>query len=440
MATLYCLSVSKTLAFLRFGADLGVVMELALNKSLMRIAALWVLGVLLTPACLIAGAPTYNSDYSHANAATSSFTVSACTNQILIVIVQMPSNFGVTGATYGGTAMTEIGAFSVAGTDIHTRAFYLTNPAAGTANVVISGVNSWDPVWVHRYTYCGVNQTTPIGATATSTGTSGGPTFTRSTSITPTNSGSTIAQMFALQTCSQNTTQSLSVGTARASAGIGMWNQHSFGLGDYAPGSTSSYTLNHGLSGGGGCGGSGQVGMLLELMPAGATGTPTTHTPTHTPTRTHTPVHSPTRTATRTATPTRTPTVTVTRTFTPGPTATPAFPLVKSSAQTQVTIGETLTFCIRWTNDSSAARSNVIWDTVSAFLTYVGCSDSCTQSGGLVSWTISSLGAGQSVDRCFWGTVNGYPWGPGWPWGDATLMAGAPPRRPEPCLHVDPCL
>lgn len=260
------------------------IFKTSLYKALRISSGLFLLACLLLTS-LVHATPSYNSDLTVGTSTSSnSFTVSSCTDQVLFVFIQSENDGAPSAVAYNGTAMTAIGAFATNSTSEYIRGYYLVAPSSGTHNVTITGWGG-SPVRVEMFTYCSVNQSSPIGATAVSSGTAAGPPFTRSTSITPTDASSRIVQMFTLQTCSVNTTQTLSVGTARAANGGGIWNTHSFGLSDYAPGSTSNYTVNHGLSGGGGCGGSGQLGLLMELMPDVAA-----------PTATVTPAQSPTQT------------------------------------------------------------------------------------------------------------------------------------------------
>jgi len=86
--------------------------------------------------------------------------------------------------------------------------------------------------------------------------------------------------------------------------------------------------------------------------------------------------------------------------------------LTKTSNVSQATIGDTITFCITYKNDSSATKTISIWDSLSAFVTYVGCDSSCSRSGQLVSWSIAGVAVNGTGTVCVWGTVNGYPWLP----------------------------
>ena len=94
----------------------------------------------------------------------------------------------------------------------------------------------------------------------------------------------------------------------------------------------------------------------------------------------------------------------------PVPTATPTprFPLTKTSSLATVNLGDTLTFCVNWTNDASSTQTIVAWDTVSSYITYQSCNGSCSKSGNVVSWS-NSVAAGGSGSGCFWGVVSSYP-------------------------------
>ena len=98
---------------------------------------------------------------------TWSHTVLNTLHRILIVVVGCYSN-ATPSVTYGGVAMTAIGTAVNSGNNLRASAFYLLNPAVGTANVVVSGVStSGACVSVDLY---GVNQSSPIGTPQTSNG------------------------------------------------------------------------------------------------------------------------------------------------------------------------------------------------------------------------------------------------------------------------------
>jgi hypothetical protein len=167
----------------------------------------------------------------------------------------------------------------------------------------------------------------------------------------------------------------------------------------------------------------------------GSCGTPTaTHTGTRTPTpsatRTASPTptitFSPTRTATGTitGTPTRTPSFTVSPTngpTTPTITQTPiAVPMTKSQSVSSATIGDTVTYCMTWTNNTGGAASISIWDTVPITMAYLSCwaasgsLSSCSYSPRVTLFTIgAAIANGASGQVCFSAVITGYPWTPG---------------------------
>jgi uncharacterized repeat protein (TIGR01451 family) len=83
--------------------------------------------------------------------------------------------------------------------------------------------------------------------------------------------------------------------------------------------------------------------------------------------------------------------------------------LVKSANVTQATLGDTITFCLQWQNNSQSATVMTLWDTVSSYLTYLGCNTGCSESASLVTWNLGSQSAGSSGTVCFWAKVSGYP-------------------------------
>jgi uncharacterized repeat protein (TIGR01451 family) len=87
----------------------------------------------------------------------------------------------------------------------------------------------------------------------------------------------------------------------------------------------------------------------------------------------------------------------------------PKITLTKTADKTTAIQGDTISYCITATNTGSSARTFTIWDTVPTGLTYLDCSDSCTRSGTLVYWTVTSLAASSSVTRCYRATVTGWP-------------------------------
>ena len=298
------------------------------------------------------------------SATTSSFTPGAGTNQILFVMIGYEvSETGYT-VTYDGQPLALVEADS--STTDYNSIYYMVNPPAGPQNIVVTpNPATWNgPLVVTAFTYSGVNQTTPIGATAQTSGALGGAPWSLSLDITPTNLSSTIMEFSFLYTggCTSSTF-SVTDGTARYSAQAHENNDHEVGLGDWAPGSTGIVSFSHSYAEGSCSGGGSIVIQGVELLPA------------------------------------------ITITFTP----TPSMPLVKTSNVTSVAFGNTVTYCLSWTNNSNSIQSFNVWDTVSPFITYLGCLSGCAEAGGVVSWTVSNAAAGANGSFCFWGTVSGYP-------------------------------
>jgi uncharacterized repeat protein (TIGR01451 family) len=161
------------------------------------------------------------------------------------------------------------------------------------------------------------------------------------------------------------------------------------------------------------------------------TPTPTmspTATPTASPTATRsgTPTLSPTRTATVSVSPTATRTPSFTASPTNGPTTptitqTPiSIPMTKSENVTSASIGDTITYCMTWTNNTGGATAVAIWDTVPITMAYLSCwaasgsLSTCSYSPRVVLFTVgAAIANGASGQVCFNAVVTGYPWSPG---------------------------
>ncbi len=78
----------------------------------------------------------------------------------------------------------------------------------------------------------------------------------------------------------------------------------------------------------------------------------------------------------------------------------------KTANPTTVCEGDNVTFCITATNTGGSPYTFDIWDTVPSGLTYVNCDNSCSQSGGVVSWTVTNLAASGEVTRCYWASAD----------------------------------
>jgi len=117
-----------------------------------------------------------SSTPASASSFTWSHTVGTGANRILIVGVSIrnSSSQTVTGVTYAGTPLTNIGV-KANSTVVRIEMWRLVNPPSGTANVVVTlsaaakavcGATSWT----------GVNQTTPLGTFVSATGSTNTPT------------------------------------------------------------------------------------------------------------------------------------------------------------------------------------------------------------------------------------------------------------------------
>jgi hypothetical protein len=116
---------------------------------------------------------------SSVNSATdvTSLTVShTCTGSdlTLTAIVTIGGNAATcTGVTYNGVAMTQGVVSGPDGDNNRTYIFYLANPATGAHNLVASFSANASPVSLGGISLTGTNTSSPIGASATPSGTSG---------------------------------------------------------------------------------------------------------------------------------------------------------------------------------------------------------------------------------------------------------------------------
>jgi len=132
-----------------------------------------ILGTVLFSGSSASAAITANGTISsaqtlNATSLTWSHTVAAGTNRVLFVELAIDGlGANVTGVTYGGVALTQVGR----GTGNHAIEIWrLINPTVGTANVVASFSGS-TPAAGGATTFNGVHQTTPTGAFVSATGT-----------------------------------------------------------------------------------------------------------------------------------------------------------------------------------------------------------------------------------------------------------------------------
>ncbi len=105
-----------------------------------------------------------NTNYANANIQNATFShivPSNKSNRLLVVSFATAVSAPATTVTYGGIAMTQISSGPVASTSINVQTYYLVNPTAGTANVVITRSNSGSIVG-NAVNIANVNQITPI--------------------------------------------------------------------------------------------------------------------------------------------------------------------------------------------------------------------------------------------------------------------------------------
>lgn len=106
---------------------------------------------------------------------TVSHTTGTGTNRLLLVGISININnnntTSVTGVTYGGTALTKVGAHNNSGGTRRIEQWYLLAPPSGTANVVATvhiPSNVTEGVVVGATTFTGADQTVPLGTFASS--------------------------------------------------------------------------------------------------------------------------------------------------------------------------------------------------------------------------------------------------------------------------------
>jgi hypothetical protein len=119
------------------------------------------------------GTVTTNTSSSARTSATFSHTVAAGNNRLLAVSVMLRGNITASSVTYGGTALTKAISRASTSSGTTTEIWYLVNPPVGTANVVVNFSASADPSAIAAVNFTGVNQTSPVGATASNLATSG---------------------------------------------------------------------------------------------------------------------------------------------------------------------------------------------------------------------------------------------------------------------------
>lgn len=209
---------------------------------------------------------TYGSDYSSSTSSTSNTRTDALTlgstgaNSLLIVQIEQSTTVWSTPITiqYNGvdlTPLTTIGTYNGSNDVAYSRLYYLNANLTSGQNLFIDsnvttglGVNG-SVSWKYRYfTYGGVTGglgTIKVNATDFTTSSAGTP-VSVAFSFTPSSSTSTILQMLPGWSISTTTTTySSDTGTMRQDIAPTTYGPNSSWLAfsDYAPGSTSPYTI-----------------------------------------------------------------------------------------------------------------------------------------------------------------------------------------------------
>jgi uncharacterized repeat protein (TIGR01451 family) len=118
--------------------------------------------------------------------------------------------------------------------------------------------------------------------------------------------------------------------------------------------------------------------------------------------------------------------------------------LVKSINKNVFAFGETVTYCIAWSNTGTAAVNVTITDPYDPVLTFVGADNGGTNSGHTMTWNLGSQAANSSGTVCFWAKITAYPslptpWAPESPlfsaldpaeWRQTLARYGEPRREP----------
>lgn len=90
-----------------------------------------------------------------------------CTGSNRAIVVAVGTNGNVvTGVTYAGVSLTQVGSYSADGASNGITTWVLANPASGSNNVVVS-TSASATIYCEICSYTGVNQTTPVGASVT---------------------------------------------------------------------------------------------------------------------------------------------------------------------------------------------------------------------------------------------------------------------------------
>ena len=335
--------------------------------------------ITLTPAPTVACTPSSPSLVSAATLATGCisccapgsqsipFTHTGSSNTLLLVRIEH-NGTAPSSVVYAGLTMTLLRSDPIYTTGTLSTYYSTAPPASGNLVVNYSDNNcSWN---ITAEVYNGVDQSSPMGNSSTQKVASGVSSF--STSVTTGFANSLLSDFLAIeQVVSGGVTVTLGGGQTTFAYGSGCCEEI---YGDRKPApiagvQTLTYSLSQTKK---------YASQLVEIKGAACPPTPTV-TPTVTPTNT------------------------------PSPTPTPRMPLVKTVNTSIATFGDTLTYCLNWSNDSSGAVPMVLWDTLDAVLTYVGCNGGCSKAGQVVTWNLGSQGAGTSGQVCVWAKITAYP-------------------------------
>lgn len=138
---------------------------------------------------------------------------------------------------------------------------------------------------------------------------------------------------------------------------------------------------------------------------------------TYTPTITKTWTLTSTRTWTVSCTLTFTPSITLTATATITTTWVTAINISKSEDKTQVPMGDTVQYCITFTNVGGSFATFDIWDTIPDVTNFLWCTDGCTapSSGSqgstyVVDWHLTAVPPGTSGTVCMWVQLARWPY------------------------------
>jgi uncharacterized repeat protein (TIGR01451 family) len=119
-----------------------------------------------------------NSSVAVGGTLTFSHTPGSGADRLLLVAVGVGSTTTsdvtpgtVTQVTFGGTLMTKVGS-TLTNSTVSTQIYQLVNPASAAANVVVTLGGTASSVSASATTFTGVHQTTPLGTSASGTGTS----------------------------------------------------------------------------------------------------------------------------------------------------------------------------------------------------------------------------------------------------------------------------